>query len=130
GNGNSAPGASARWGDKSAGTAATMAAAGPPAPAPTGGNGHDVFISHSTEDKASADAICAALESAGVRCWIAPRDILPGSNWASSILKAIADSRAMVLVFSQRSNSSPHIRREVERAVHHNIAIAPIRLAD
>src|SRR4051794_2554501 len=130
GEGNRGPGASARGGGKRAGTAATVAAAGPSAPSGGGANGHDVFISHSTDDKASADAICAALESAGVRCWIAPRDILPGSNWASSILKAIADSRAMVLVFSQRSNASPHIRREVERAVHHNIPVAPIRLAD
>src|SRR5437763_1951079 len=132
GNGNGGGGgrASARWGGASAGTKATVAAAGPSAASPAGTNGHDVFLSHSTEDKAAADAICAALESAGVRCWIAPRDILPGSNWASSILKAIADSRAMVLVFSQHANSSPHIRREVERAVHHGVPIAPIRLVD
>jgi TIR domain/Domain of unknown function (DUF4384) len=131
GNGNGGVGgASARWGGASAGTKATVAAAGPSAAPPAGANGHDVFLSHSTEDKAAADAICGALESAGVRCWIAPRDILPGSNWASSILKAIADSRAMVLVFSQHANSSPHIRREVERAVHHGVPIAPIRLVD
>ena len=34
-----------------------------------------VFISHSTADKTIADAICHRLEEAGVRCWIAPRDI-------------------------------------------------------
>jgi hypothetical protein len=36
----------------------------------------DVFISYSTKDKATADAACAALESAGIRCWIAPRDVI------------------------------------------------------
>ena len=77
-----------------------------------------------------SSAVCAALERQGFRCWIAPRDILPGSNWASSILKAIADSRAMVLVFSTHANDSPHVRREVERAVHHGIPIAPIRVED
>jgi hypothetical protein len=34
---------------------------------------HDVFISHSSEDKPAADAVCAILEESEVRCWIAPR---------------------------------------------------------
>ena len=91
---------------------------------------HDVFISHSSKDKPVADAVCAALERSGVRCWVAPRDILPGANWAESILKAIADSRLIVLVFSRHTQESQHIPREVERAVHHGIAIAPVRIDD
>ena len=39
---------------------------------------HDVFISYSTADKTAADAVCAILEGNGVRCWIAPRDIMRG----------------------------------------------------
>jgi hypothetical protein len=50
---------------------------------------HDVFISHSTEDKAVADAVCAILEKNGVRCWIAARDILPGADWSASIVDGI-----------------------------------------
>jgi hypothetical protein len=42
---------------------------------------HDVFISYSSLDKAVADAACAALEAYGIRCWIAPRDIVPGKEW-------------------------------------------------
>src|SRR5436305_213933 len=91
---------------------------------------HDVFISHSTKDKVFADAVCAGLERAGVRCWVAPRDILPGANWAKSILEAIGDARMMVLVFSGHAQNSNHIRREVERAVHHGLPIAPIRIQD
>jgi len=34
---------------------------------------HDIFISYSIMDKPIADAICANLEGAGVRYWIAPR---------------------------------------------------------
>ena|SRR5665213_1961973 len=92
--------------------------------------GHDVFISHSTKDKAAGDAVCAALEANGVRCWIAPRDIKPGENWATSILNGIASCRMMVLVFSTHTNDSQHIRREVERAVHRGIPIAPLRISD
>ena len=47
---------------------------------------HDVFISYSTKDKPTADAACAALEAKGIRCWIAPRDILPGSDWGEAII--------------------------------------------
>ena len=39
---------------------------------------HDVFISYASEDAAPADAVRAALEGAGIRCWIARRDIMPG----------------------------------------------------
>jgi hypothetical protein len=91
---------------------------------------HDVFISYSSRDKAAADALCAALEASGVRCWVAPRDIKPGESWAASILRGIADCRMMVLVFSAHANDSQHVRREVERAVHRGIAIAPLRVPD
>lgn len=91
---------------------------------------HDVFISHSSKDKTFADAVCAALERNGVRCWVAPRDILPGTSWARSIVKAIGGSTVMVLVFSRNAQGSEHVRREVERAAHRRIAIIPLRIED
>jgi hypothetical protein len=54
---------------------------------------HDVFISYSSRDKPTADAVCAALESHGIRCWIAPRDVLPGMEWGEAIVNAIHDSK-------------------------------------
>jgi len=89
---------------------------------------HDVFISYSFHDKHVADAICTALESAGIRCWIAPRDVLPGKEWGEAIVDAIGASRIMVLVFSSASNNSQQVLREVERAVHKNLIIVPFRI--
>ncbi len=40
---------------------------------------YDVFISYSTPDKVIADAACATLEQRQIRCWMAPRDVLPGA---------------------------------------------------
>ena len=88
----------------------------------------DVFISYSHADKAIADATCATLEHAGIRCWIAPRDIMPGDEWGAAIVKAIDQCRAMVLIFSASANSSKQIRREVERAVHAGATIIPVRI--
>ena len=91
---------------------------------------HDVFISHSAKDKVTADAVCATLESKGVRCWIAPRDVLPSIEWGRAIVEAIEESRIMVLIFTANANASPQIRREVERAVNCGVAILPLRIED
>ena len=40
-----------------------------------------VFISHSSKDQATADAICSHLESAGINCWIGPLEIAVESDW-------------------------------------------------
>ena len=90
----------------------------------------DVFISYSSHDKSIADATCAALESAGIRCWIAPRDILPGADWGAAIMDALDTCRAMVLIFSSHANASPQIRREVERVVGRGIPIIPVRIEE
>ena len=89
-----------------------------------------VFISHSSKDKAVGDAACARLEARGHRCWIAPRDILPGREWGEAIVEGIAASKVFVLIFSANANESPQIRREIERAVHHGLNVVPFRIED
>jgi formylglycine-generating enzyme required for sulfatase activity len=89
---------------------------------------HDAFISHSSKDRIVADATCAWLESRGIRCWVAHRDILPGASWGSSIIQAIRSSRVMILIFSNHANASPQITREVERAVNFGVRIIPMRI--
>jgi len=88
----------------------------------------DAFISYSSLDKPTADAACAMLESLGIRCWIAPRDVMPGSEYGASIVDAIHNSRVLVLVFSSHANQSPQVGREVERAVNRGIPIVPLRI--
>ena len=89
---------------------------------------HDLFISYSTKDKAVADAVCARMENGGIRCWYAPRDILPGADWASSIVDAINVSKVMVLIFTPHSNISKQVLREVDCAVSAGVTIIPLRL--
>jgi hypothetical protein len=91
---------------------------------------HDVFISYSHHDKPQADAVCATLEAKGIRCWIAPRDVIPGQEWGEAIVDAIRSSRVMVLVFSSHANDSPQIRREVQLAVSAEIVLIPFRIED
>jgi TIR domain len=91
---------------------------------------HDVFISYSTKNKSVADPLCAALESAEIRCWIAPRDVQPGLPFAGQITRAIHASKVMILIFSADSNNSEQIVREVELAANARLPIIDFRIDD
>ena len=91
---------------------------------------HDVFISYAEEDKSTANAACATLESDGISCWIAPRDIRPGAKWEQAIMDAISASRVMVVVFSEDANRSYHVQREVGSAFENGITVIPFRLTN
>lgn len=92
--------------------------------------GHDVFISHSSKDKQTSDMICRYLENAGISCWMAPRDIAPGQDWAEAIVDAISHSQIMLLVFSSHANDSTQINREISVASEEKIPIVPFRIED
>jgi hypothetical protein len=64
------------------------------------------FISHARKDKNVAVAICEKLESAGVGCWIAGRDMSAGEDWTEATWNAIGASRVMVLLLSENANSA------------------------
>ena len=89
---------------------------------------HGAFISYSSDDKLMADAACSALETAGIRCWIAPRNISHGSEWGAAIVDAIDHSAVLVLIFSSNANESRQVRREVEHAVSKGVTIVPVRI--
>ena len=91
---------------------------------------HEVFISYSSKDKTIADAVCARLEAAGVRCWIAPRNILPGADWGEAIIGAIEQCKAFVLVFSEHANVSPTVGGELEKAFGLEIPVLSFRIRE
>jgi eukaryotic-like serine/threonine-protein kinase len=88
----------------------------------------DVFLSHASADKETADRLCRLIEDQGVRCWIAPRDILPGDNYGEAIVRALEGTSVTVLLLSSSSNSSVHVIHEVERAISKRKIVVPVRL--
>lgn len=91
---------------------------------------HDVFISYASKDRQIARQICAALENAGVPCWIAPRNILFGADYASSLIEVIGKSHIVVSVFSSNANRSTHVGRQIERAASKGKPIVLFRCED
>lgn len=91
---------------------------------------YDAFLSHSSKDKETTEKVCSFLEGEGVKCWIAPRDIKPGSSYASQIIEAIQNCHIFVLLVSKNSNNSEHVCNEIDRAFNCNKLIVPFMLQD
>ncbi|HKY96033.1 MAG TPA: toll/interleukin-1 receptor domain-containing protein [Kiloniellales bacterium] len=89
-----------------------------------------VFVSHAKEDSAVAERISGFLESRGVSCWIAPRDVPGGMEYGAAILQGIEESSVLLLVLSEQSNESQFVHREVERAVSKAKPVLPIRIRE
>lgn len=89
-----------------------------------------IFISHSSADAEAAANICETLERHGSKCFIAPRDIRSGREYAEELLDGIDHSAAMILLMSENANHSPHVLREVERAVSKSIPILVYKLEE
>ena len=83
----------------------------------------NIFISHSSNESKIASELCQVLESNGNTCFIAPRDIRSGYEYAEEITNGLDGSEAVLLVLSKGANQSPHVLREVERAVTKSIPI-------
>ena len=88
----------------------------------------DVFISYSSSDIAVADGVCGVLEREGVKCWVAPRDVLPGEFYADAIVHGLDAAQVVVLVLSQNAITSPHVLREVERASSKRHPVISLRI--
>ncbi len=82
-----------------------------------------IFISYSSTETKEATEICDFLEENGYKCFIANRNLVPGKEYAEQLLDNMDESGAVVLLLSEASNASPHVLREIEYSVSHNIPI-------
>lgn len=91
---------------------------------------YDVFVSYSSKNKNVADAIVADFEQHGIRCWYAPRDIMPGTSWVSAITDALRMVKVQVLIYTDESNASRQVMNEVALAFNEGKTIVPFRLSE
>lgn len=89
---------------------------------------HEIFISYSCKDKSIAEAIRTALEDSSIPCWIAPRDILPGTNWSEACTNALNESSILILVLSSSAIESRPVISEVELAFCQNLYLIPYKV--
>ena len=89
-----------------------------------------VFISYSTHNKDIAFEMCDYLEEAGTACWIAPRNVVAGANYAGQIVSAIRSRDAFVLIASNAINESGHVSNEVSLAFDAKKDIIPFKIEE
>lgn len=89
-----------------------------------------VFISHSSKDAALAGEVCSHIEAGGHSCFLAPRDIRSGYEYAEEIINGIDGADVILLLLSEAANSSPHVLREIERAVSKKKSIIVYKLEE
>jgi formylglycine-generating enzyme required for sulfatase activity len=87
-----------------------------------------IFISFASVDAEIARRVVASLESSGLSCWLAERDIAPASSYPVAITEAVKNSGAVLLVLTEAANQSPHVAREVEMAFNARRPILPLRI--
>jgi hypothetical protein len=76
-----------------------------------------VYLSYGRADLKPAREISASLQSAGFEVWDPEREILPGSNFAASLQRALDTADAMVVLLSPDFSGSKYLRHEVEFAL-------------
>lgn len=89
---------------------------------------HDIFISYSTKNKQTADAICHVLEQNNLKCWIAPRNIQSGKDYAAEIMDGLRAAKIVVLVFSKDSQASEYVNNEIDTAFSENKPIISFKI--
>ncbi len=99
--------------DADAGVSPSSASAAPSTR--TDGQGHDIFISHASEDKEDvARPIAEALASAGWRVWLDEYELTVGDRLTESINAGLASSRFGVVVLSRAFFAKRWPREELE----------------
>jgi Leucine-rich repeat (LRR) protein len=77
-----------------------------------------------------AETLCTALESRGMSCWLAIRDVPAGGNFQEAVFKAIEAARVILLIFTTHANNSEEIKKELALASQMKHAVIPLRWED
>ncbi len=77
-----------------------------------------VFLSYAKEDSKTAHKLYNDLKKAGITVWMDNKDILPGENWKTKIVKAIKDSTYFFALLSSRSDlKKGYVQKELKIAL-------------
>jgi TIR domain-containing protein len=92
------------------------------------GSSH-LFVCFSSKDEAVARQIVGFLEERDLKCWISLRDVPPGENYQETIVQALEAAQGIVFLFSENSNRSSEIKKELSIGGGLNTPVFPVRLS-
>ena len=86
------------------------------------------FISHHHSQGEIARKLKNLLARGGIDAWMAPDDVEPGVTFDQAIIDQIDRSDAVILLFSESSDRSRHVKRELMLAEDRGKPVYPVRL--
>lgn len=89
-----------------------------------------VFVSYTQADKTIAFGLVDFLEKNNILCYIAPRDIIGGRNYASEITDFIKGCNQVLLIASKDINNSDHVLNEITLITDEKKKLIPIFTED
>jgi hypothetical protein len=87
-----------------------------------------VFISYASQNRPKVQEIAQHLESNGVRAWRDDQDILGGGNYGPEIVRAIKNSKVLMLMCTDASMRSKNVKQEIQLAWKYNVPYLPLLL--
>ena len=95
---------------------------------------HDVFISHSSQDKPMVERLARALQQEGLKPWFDKWDLAPGDRWREALEQAILDAPALLVCYGP-SGTGPWQAEEVRVAIEQAVKdlsrrVIPVWLPD
>lgn len=100
-----------------------IAAAGPT------GMKYGIFVSYRRSDREFVAQLVQRLEQAGVKTWY-DAQIEGGADWRDEIVDALSQSSLLVVVFSEDSNNSKQLKKELAVADTLEKPIVPVLIED
>lgn len=87
-----------------------------------------VFISYASSDMDISRRVSAQMQAAGLTSYLAPRDIMAGTNWLTSLVEALEAAPLLVLILSAKANTSKYVIRELMYATDLDLPIVQLRV--
>lgn len=75
-----------------------------------------IFLSYKMEDQATAQRLQRELETLGHTIRLDTNTVVVGSEWRDSLMRALMDSDAVVVLVTERSIQSPFVVSEIGAA--------------
>ncbi|MGA7324267.1 MAG: toll/interleukin-1 receptor domain-containing protein, partial [Rhodomicrobium sp.] len=86
---------------------------------------YDIFLSYSRTDQALAERFVQAASGRGLKVWY-DQFISGGTDWRDTIVASLRNSRALVILFSEASNASRQLIKELAIADNFSKLVIPV----
>lgn len=90
---------------------------------------YDIFVSYRRSDRELVASVVRRLEARGVGVWY-DAEIEGGADWREKIVEALTESEMLTIFFSEDSNNSRQLKKELAVADHLGKPVVPILIED